>query len=90
MTTTTEILPLEGVDLLGDVPCTFLRPYPKPCNVPSVVRVVTVCVSCRVRIVSFACRGCKSIAMRGDSVCGPCLVNSGGSKVMQAKYQGET
>lgn len=90
MSTTTEILPLEGIDLSGTPSCTFLRPYPRRCGEPSVVRVVTTCVSCRLRVVSFACTTCKGIAVSGGSVCGICLVNSGGSKIMQAKYQGET
>lgn len=89
MTTMTEILPLEGVDLLGDVPCTFRCPYPKICRAPSVARVITACVSCELRIIDFACASCRNLTVSGMAACGICLVRSGGSRIMQARYQGD-
>ena len=71
MSTTLEIIPLEGIDLEGTIPCQILWNL-APCTFPSAYRIISTCPRCTHRAVMFACTRCHDWGVSTGFNCAHC------------------
>jgi hypothetical protein len=70
MSVTTEITPIEGIDLEGTPPCQVTHNL-EPCGNASAFRVVTRCLSCGLATI-FICTRCLNLVRVGGGRCTGC------------------
>ena len=86
MTIITEIIPIEGLDLDGIPPCNVelarvafhgITPqvisWDGLCGKPSVIRVISACISCGDSRAVFTCISCRRELESGKTLCGGCF-----------------
>jgi hypothetical protein len=71
MSTTLEIIPLEGLDLEGTPPCGCLWIL-RLCGNPSAFRIISTCPACMRRGVLFICHRCHDWVKGPGAACADC------------------